>query len=259
MVDDEMVDDDSIDLMGGGFTRGMLAELEQRMVLEVFSKHVDTVEYRINDGKEATVYLCRGVRGELLAAKVYRDRRFRGFANNAEYLSTERIRDRRLAKAVRKGSRVGRRASQRMWVDREWQALEALFAAGASVPRPVDRAADAVLMEFIGTEAGPAPMLAQVRLDPDQAQSAWDQLLRDVEILLSCRLVHGDLSAYNVLLHGGRPRLIDLPQSVSVDGARDPWSLFYRDLDNIASHFVRQGLDPDPVSEAIRLWRRYVE
>ena len=54
-----MADDTSIDLMSGGFTRGMLAELEQKMVMEAFSKHVREVVYRINDGKEATVYLCR--------------------------------------------------------------------------------------------------------------------------------------------------------------------------------------------------------
>ena len=68
--------------MAGGFTRGMLEGLERKMILQVFSKHVDTVDYRINDGKEATVYLCRSVpeqvRVPFVAAKVYRDRRFRG-------------------------------------------------------------------------------------------------------------------------------------------------------------------------------------
>ncbi|MGD8833167.1 MAG: hypothetical protein PVF57_21355, partial [Pseudomonadales bacterium] len=58
-----MADERTIDLMGGGFTRGMLAELEQKMVLEAFGRHVAAVEQRINDGKEATVYLCRAVSG----------------------------------------------------------------------------------------------------------------------------------------------------------------------------------------------------
>ena len=60
-----MADDTSIDLMGGGFTRGMLAELEQKMVLDAFSKYVARVEHRINDGKEATVYLCSTVPGSV--------------------------------------------------------------------------------------------------------------------------------------------------------------------------------------------------
>ena len=62
-----MADETSIDLLGGGFTRGMLAELEQKMVLDAFSKHVAQVEHRINDGKEATVYLCSTVPGVVKA------------------------------------------------------------------------------------------------------------------------------------------------------------------------------------------------
>lgn len=256
-----MADRGSIDLMGGGFTRGMLADLEQKMLLEVFSRDIESVEYRVNDGKEATVYLCRGteaVGGKPLAAKVYRDRRFRGFANNADYSDVNRIADRRLAKAVRKGSKVGRRASQRMWVDREWQALEVLHRLGASVPRPVDHAPAAVLMEFVGDEQGAAPMLAQCRLEKAAAERTWALLLRDVEILLSCGLVHGDLSAYNVLVHEGRPRMIDLPQVVDVDDAVDAWSLFYRDIDNLSAFFIRLGVELDPMSEAIRLWSLHV-
>lgn len=257
-----MADDTSIDLMSGGFTRGMLAELEQKMVLDAFSKYVRSVEYRINDGKEATVYLCRATEGVLdvpyVAAKVYRDRRFRGFANNAQYTDTSRIGDRRLAKAVRKGTRVGRKASQRMWVEREWDALGLLWEAGASVPRPYDHGPDAVLMEFIGSEEGPAPMLAQVRLTPPEAESAYARLKGDLAIMLECGLVHGDLSAFNILYDRGRPRIIDLPQAVQVDDVVDGWSLFHRDLVNLAGYFERQGLTLDPTSDAIALWGRYV-
>ena len=257
-----MADDTSIDLMGGGFTRGMLAELEQKMVLDAFSKHVDQVEHRINDGKEATVYLCRVVPGAVddafVAAKVYRDRRFRGFSNNSAYTDTSRILDKRLAKAVRKGTRKGRKASQRMWVDREWQALKRLWEAGASVPEPYDHAPDAVLMEFIGDEAGAAPMLTHVRLTRPEAERAYQRLLEDLAIMLDCGLVHGDLSAFNILYHQGLPRIIDLPQAVEVDEAVDGWTLFHRDLVNLAGYFERQGLNLDPMGDAVDLWGRYV-
>lgn len=256
-----MADDTSIDLMGGGFTRGMLAELEQKMVLDAFSRYVTRVEHRINDGKEATVYLCSTVPDSLsasfVAAKVYRDRRFRGFANNAAYTDTSRIRDKRMAKAVRKGTRTGRKTSQRMWVDREWQALQLLWAAGASVPEPYDHAPDAVLMEFLGDAAGAAPMLAHVRLSEPDAERAYGLLLDDLAIMLECGLVHGDLSAFNILYHQGKPRIIDLPQAVEVDEAVDGWTLFHRDLVNLAGYFERQGLTLDPLGDAIKLWGRY--
>ncbi len=257
-----MADDTSIDLMGGGFTRGMLAELEQKMVQDAFSKYVDRVEHRINDGKEATVYLCSAVpdslSGPFVAAKVYRDRRFRGFSNNATYTDASRIRDKRMAKAVRKGTRTGRKASQRMWVDREWQALNLLWEAGASVPEPYDHAPDAVLMEFIGDEKDAAPMLAHVRLDEPEAERVYGQLLNDLAVMLDCGLVHGDLSAFNILYHRGQPRIIDLPQAVDVDEAVDGWTLFHRDLVNLSSYFERQGITPDPMGDAIGLWGRYV-
>ena len=257
-----MADDTSIDLMGGGFTRGMLAELEQKMVQDAFSKYVNDVEHRINDGKEATVYLCTSVPGTLdadyVAAKVYRDRRFRGFSNNASYTDPNRIGDRRLAKAVRKKTRTGRKASQQMWVTREWRALRLLWDAGGSVPEPYDQAPAAVLMEFIGDASGAAPMLAQVRLNDVEAKRAYRLLLEDLAIMLDCGLVHGDLSAYNILYHQDRPRVIDLPQAVEVDEAVDGWTLFHRDLVNLAGYFQRQGLELDPMGDAINLWGRYV-
>ena len=255
-----MADEGSIDLMGGGFTRGMLAELEAKMLLQVFSKYISSVDGKVNDGKEATVYLCcsklEGI--DYLAAKVYRDRRFRGFANNAEYADTGRIRDRRLSKAVRKGSKIGRKVSQRLWVEREWQALTLLRGAGVSVPRPYDHAADAILMEFIGGDGAAAPMLAQVKLDLESARRAYGAILQDVELLLANGLVHGDLSAYNVLYQEGRPRVIDLPQVVELDAATDAWTLFYRDLENIGSYFIRRGVQIDPLQDALRLWSQYV-
>lgn len=136
--------------------------------------------------------------------------------------------------------------------------MTALHRAGASVPAPVDRGADAVLMEFVGSDGEPAPMLNRVRLDPGAARLAYQSLKRDVAILLDCGLVHGDLSAYNVLYQAGRPRLIDLPQAVSLDDALDVWTLFYRDMTNLGDYFRRQGLDVDVMGDALALWSRHV-
>jgi RIO1 family len=74
-------------------------------------------------------------------------------------------------------------------------------------------------MEFIGADGIAAPRLAECRLDRGAAAEAFALLLHDVEIHLDCGLVHGDLSAYNVLYLDGRPRLIDLPQAVVIDDA----------------------------------------
>jgi len=252
--------DDFIDLAGANFTRGVLGELEQRVVLREFSNFVTDVQGRINDGKEATVYLCRArpdvVADEFLAAKIYRARKFRAFATESRYRNPQKMRDRRLAKAIKGRSRVGQRASHDLWIDREWQALNALFEAGASVPKPYARCADGILMEFVGRDGVRAPALAELRLAPASARAAFERLLVDVRILLDCGLVHGDLSAFNVLYQNETPRLIDLPQAVAIDETPDTWSLFFRDIDNLCRYVGKCGVDVDALDTALRLWQR---
>ena len=56
-------------------------------------------------------------------------------------------------------------------------------------------------------------------------------------------LAHGDLSAYNLLVHDGRLVLIDLPQVVDV--IANPRGAFYltRDAENVGRWFAAHGLD----------------
>ena len=99
-------------------------------------------------------------------------------------------------------------------------------------------------------------MRFHVQLTPDEAKATFGAVLRDMEILLDCGLVHGDLSAFNILYEKGRPTIIDLPQAVEVDAVADAWLLFYRDMENICSYFRRQGMILDTLDTATRLWSR---
>jgi len=252
-------DDRYVDLTRPNFLRGQLAEAEQQAIRHEFSSCVEEILGKINDGKEATVYLCRtrpdaGI-GDYVAVKMYRARKFRAFANDSSYTNPGKLRDRRKAKMLMQRSRRGREAAHHLWIDREWDTLNRLFAAGASVPQPHLRCDSGILMEFVGDDGAAAPKLSEVRLAQVDAQDAFRQIMRDVEILLDCRLVHGDLSAYNVLYVAGRTRLIDLPQAVSIDVAPDPWSLFLRDVTNICDHFRRRGVERDALDVALGLWR----
>jgi RIO kinase 1 len=62
-------------------------------------------------------------------------------------------------------------------------------------------------------------------------------------------LAHGDLSAYNLLVHDGRLVMIDLPQVVDViANPRGDWYLT-RDAENIGRWFTARGLtgvSPEP-------------
>ena len=112
-------------------------------------------------------------------------------------------------------------------------------------------------MELIGDGGHAAPMLVHVALTPDEAKITLRAVLRDIEILLECGLVHGDLSAFNILYEKGKPTLIDLPQAVEVDSVADAWTLFHRDLDNLFNYFRRQGMVLDTLDTATRLWSRF--
>jgi RIO kinase 1 len=252
-------EDERLDLSRPAFLRGQLEDAERHVIEHEFGTCVGEVLGKVNDGKEATVYLCRVRPGtldaEYVAAKMYRARKFRAFASDAHYTNPARMRDRRMAKAMTKRTRKGVHMAHHQWIEREWDALQRLHAAGASVPTPYLCCSDGILMEFLGDGIERAPALVETRLSGTELESAWHAVHDDIEILLACGLVHGDLSAYNILYAGGRPRLIDLPQALAIDDAPDPWALFFRDVSNVCDWFNRRGMTLDALDVALRLWR----
>ena len=232
------------------------------------------VDHVVKSGKEATVYCCRAhpsTGAEFLAAKVYRPRQLRSFKNDAVYQQGRLIQasegpdglqvgagrsDRRLQRAVKNKSRRGREVQFTAWVGQEFQTLSRLAAAGADVPRPVDWADSAILMEYIGDERTPAPQLIGVTLAPREVHPLFERILRNVEIALGCDLVHGDLSAFNILYWEGRIKMIDFPQSVDIHSNSSAFALLERDIENICDYFADYGLRADPSRLARQLWAR---
>ena len=250
-------DDRSVDMVDPQFVRKDLRRLEAHTIRESFDAVGEIISV-INDGKEATVYVCRLRDGALAAAKLYRARKFRAFSNAKDYVDTRGIRNKRAAKAIRQGSSKGKRLGHLMWVDREWQALNRLFELGASVPEPLVRAEIGILMEYIGDEDTAAPLLVQAGLDEATASTAWSACLEDVEALLALNLIHGDLSGYNVLWWQGKPRLIDLPQAMDFRTLGNAFELLHRDIANLARTFQSAGLTIDPIDVATRLAKEYL-
>ena len=247
-------------LTGAGFTRNQLDGLERAALMTAFGGEglITDVLGVVDDGKEATVYCCAadpslGV--DLLAAKVYRAQRFRAFSKNSSYLGERANLDARAARAVKKRSRRGKALAHLEWVQWEWEVLCRLFAAGADVPEPLASSPDALLMEFLGDSSGAAPHLRHVELSDADARATLARLLDNVEILLDHHLVHGDLSAYNVLWWEGQAWIIDIPQAIDVRRHSDPFSLLRRDLQNLQRYFEPYGLQVGDFAETI--WRRY--
>jgi RIO kinase 1 len=212
----------------------------------------------VKTGKEASVHLClanRSTTGEdLLALKVYHPLDRRDFRDESIYRDGEWIEERRIRAALEKKTRFGREVQGGLWVSREWETLRALSASGAPVPRPVASTGDAILMSFVGDEERAAPQLRSCKLDADEAQDLFEQVLRAVERMLYGNVIHGDLSAYNVLVWEGRATIIDLPQAVDPRKNRHAPALLERDVQRICDHFARFGVRSAPEQLAGDLW-----
>ena len=235
-------DYEPVDLARANFNIHQLESLEKDNIENAFAGYVREVLGQINDGKEATVYLCHGVSGEFLAAKIFKARHFRHFNTDRNYRNFGKQRDRRMAKAMKKKSSKGELAFHRHWIASEWRYLNLLHEAGIRVPRPVAQSADGVLMEYIGDENGAAPRLVNAKLDTNLFKSCANKLREDISVMLAMDIVHGDLSAYNILVYRNNPVIIDVPQAMEMSIAPNAFSMMARDLGNLEKRLVPHSL-----------------
>jgi len=203
----------------------------------------------LKSGKEADVSLVRRTHGDatmLMAVKRYRDSHHRLFHRDSGYLEGRRVKKSREMRAIETRTEFGMEIIASQWAVAEFAVLANLWRAGAAVPYPVQLDGTEVAMEFIGTPDGiAAPRLAQLRPSPREAADLYAQLRAALFALAVQGYAHGDLSAYNVLVHEGRLVLIDLPQAVDI--TRNPQGFEYlaRDCANICAWFDARGIDAD--------------
>jgi len=201
---------------------------------------IDAVHSRLMSGKEATVYVVeRG--GHLGAAKVYKapdDRMFKQVSSYTEGRNqTRNTRDKR---AMSKKTTYGRGLLEEGWHEMEFRALRAAFDAGVRVPEPYFLYEDVLFMDLVVDENGaPASRVADFSYSPEQATHLHLEIFLQVKRLLETGRVHGDLSAYNVLMSASGPTLIDLPQVVEVASNANAAQILRRDLRNVTEHLAR--------------------
>jgi RIO kinase 1 len=205
----------------------------------------------VKTGKEADVHLIRravpGTDHEtLMAAKRYRSNEHRLFHRDAGYLEGRRMRRSREMRAMANRTAFGRNLIAEQWTVAEFAALSRLWSIGVPVPYPVQRSGTELLMEFLGDADGAAaPRLAETRPEPEELVELWYQLVAALEVLASEGMTHGDLSAYNLLVHNEQVILIDLPQIVDVVANPRGTEFLGRDVANVSGWFRSRGLPED--------------
>ena len=218
---------------------------------------IDEVIRSLKSGKEATVYLVRSG-GEIRCAKVYRDMGQRSFQKRAQYQEGRKVRGSRQMRAMNKGTRFGRREQESAWKNAEVDALYKLMAAGVRVPRPFGYFNDVLLMELVTDSQGsPAPRLGEVDLSPATAREYHQFLIRQIVLMLSTGLIHGDLSEFNVLVDINGPVIIDLPQAVDAAGNNAAFAMLERDVNNIRGTLGRFAPELLDTEFAREMWALY--
>jgi RIO kinase 1 len=202
----------------------------------------------LKTGKEADVFLIeRGVpdtdRRCLLAAKRYRASEHRMFHRDAGYLEGRRVKESRTNRAMTSRTAFGKEVIAGQWAASEFTALSRLYTMGVPVPYPVQILGTEVLLEFIGTDGQAAPRLAQFRQETADLPDLWRQLCSALSMMARGGWAHGDLSAYNLLVHNGRIVVIDLPQIVDVVANPQGRQFLLRDANNVATWFQSHGVD----------------
>lgn len=89
-----------------------------------------------------------------------------------------------------------------VWAEKELRNLARLQAAGIRCPKPLTLQMHVLVMEFIGSGEVAAPRLKDADAPLPQMRSFYLDMVVILRTLFQvCKLAHGDLSEYNILVH----------------------------------------------------------
>ncbi|XP_053953343.1 serine/threonine-protein kinase RIO1 [Anastrepha ludens] len=195
----------------------------------------------ISTGKEANVYHAVSERDEEFAIKIYKTS-ILTFKDRDKYVSGEF--------RFRHGyCRHNPRKMVRTWAEKEMRNYLRMHNAGVPVPEPLLLRSHVLVMRFCGKKGWPSPKLKEVELTTSKAC----QLYRECVVIMwriynKCKLVHADLSEFNILLHDGQLIIIDVSQSVEHDHPH-AFDFLRKDCVNISDFFRKRAVATMTVKE----------
>ncbi|KAL3634793.1 hypothetical protein CASFOL_021847 [Castilleja foliolosa] len=188
----------------------------------------------ISTGKEANVYHATKTDGQELAIKVYKTSVL-VFKDRDRYVQG----DYRFRYGYCKHNP---RKMVQTWAEKEMRNLMRVRAAGIRCPAPLLLRLHVLVMEFIGKAGWAAPRLKDADLSQDKLLECYVEVIIAMRTLYQkCKLVHGDLSEYNILYFEGHLYIIDVSQSVDLD---HPHALDFlrEDCIHVSDFFKKNGV-----------------
>jgi RIO kinase 1 len=125
----------------------------------------------------------------------------------------------------------------KVWAEKEMRNYRRLYTSGIPCPAPILLKSHVLIMEFLGTNGWPSPRLKDANLKEKRLREAYVQTVLIMRHMYQrCKLVHGDLSEYNLLWHNNEIYVIDVSQSVETD---HPSALDFlrKDASNVNDYF----------------------
>ncbi|XP_077592379.1 serine/threonine-protein kinase RIO3 isoform X2 [Stigmatopora nigra] len=205
---------------------------------------LETVNGCISTGKESVVFHANG--GSLdermlpdeVVLKVFKTT-LNEFKNRDRYIKDD-------YRFVDRFTKLNPRKIIRLWAEKEMHNLSRMKKAGLPCPEVLLLRKHILVMSFIGRDHVPAPKLKDAVLSEEESRDAFRQVLHLMKTLFGeCRLVHADLSEYNMLWHRQKVWLIDVSQSVEPTHPHGLEFLF-RDCRNVSTFFQKRGVSEAP-------------
>jgi RIO kinase 1 len=130
----------------------------------------------------------------------------------------------------------------KVWAEKEMRNYRRIYSAGIPCPAPVLLKGHVLIMEFLGNGSGwPSPRIRDAGLSEKRLREAYIQTILIMRHMYQrCKLVHGDLSEYNLLWHNNEVYVIDVSQSVETD---HPSALDFlrKDASNVNDFYRKAG------------------
>lgn len=188
----------------------------------------------ISTGKEANVYHATSKDDKQYAIKIFKTS-ILVFKDRDKYVSGEfRFRHGYCKHNPRKMVRT--------WAEKEMRNLVRMHSNGINVPEPILLRSHVLVMGFVGKDGWPAPKLKDVELSQNKAREIYrDTIIMMWKMYNKCKLVHADLSEFNMLYLSGEIYIIDVSQSVEHD---HPHALEFlrKDCTNITDYFRKKDV-----------------
>lgn len=227
-----MIDRERFKVYGGFLDQTTINALNR-----LYGKYFDALLGPISTGKEADV-LKAEMHDKFIAVKIYRFRATT-FDNISDYI----IGDPRFENV-----RKNKRSIIFTWTKKEYSNLLRMQKAGVRVPEPIAFKDNILLMEFIGSKEG-VPALTAKQNPPSNPEKWKDKIYAWVKDLYEKqKMIHADLSEYNILNHNGNPVIIDVGQAVLKE---HPKSMVFlkHDVLTITKWFNKLGVKDDSLVE----------